>query len=68
MINEEGLLQANVETRYSGIQQDQLDALLKMSSKDQLTEYMRNKFGLSSYEIDNFSHEKLFIICPLEDW
>lgn len=58
VINEEGLLQANVETRYSAIQQDDLDILLKMSSKDQLAEHMRNKFDLSSYEVENFSHEK----------
>lgn len=57
-INEEGLLHADITTRYSAIQQDHLDALLKMSSKDQLTEYMRNKFELSSYEIENFAHEK----------
>lgn len=58
VINEEGLLQADVETKYSATQQDQLDALLKMSSRDQLAEYMRNKFDLSSYEVDNYTHEK----------
>ncbi|MFT3981956.1 MAG: DUF3857 domain-containing protein [Ferruginibacter sp.] len=55
-ISEQGELIANVNTYYSGTQQDRLDGMLKQSSNSQLAEYMRNKFDLTSYEVIEFSH------------
>ncbi|RYY48146.1 MAG: DUF3857 domain-containing protein [Chitinophagaceae bacterium] len=52
-----GTLAAQVITNYQATQQDNLVKMLEMSSKDQLVGYMRNKFSLSSYDIENFSHE-----------
>ncbi|RYY70601.1 MAG: DUF3857 domain-containing protein [Chitinophagaceae bacterium] len=57
-LDEHGMLSANVESTYAGIQQDRLESLLNGYAKDQLTEHMRNKFQLSSYDIKDFSHQK----------
>lgn len=56
VVNEEGMLQANIQTRYSAIQQDGLNSILTNSSKEQVDEYMRTKFKLS-YNVDNYVHK-----------
>jgi hypothetical protein len=58
VLSEDGSLNSRISTRYTGLQQDRLYALLEQSSTEGLKEYMQNKFKLSSYEIENFNHIK----------
>jgi len=60
-VDEQGNLQANISTKYNGLQQDRLDGYLTQMSKEDLKSYMANKFELSSYEVENYSHTKTSI-------
>jgi hypothetical protein len=59
VLTEDGSLNSSISTRYTGLQQDRLDALLQQSSSEGLKEYMHNRFQLSSYEIQEFNHNKV---------
>lgn len=56
VISENGELNADVSTYYSGLQQDRLDDKIKQSSTTEFSEYMRRKFDISSYEVISFTH------------
>lgn len=57
-INEEGLLSANIFTRYGAEQQDGLYSRLKQTSQDNIKQYVKTKFNIApSYDVSNFSHE-----------
>jgi len=56
-INEEGLLSAEIITRYQAEQQDDLYSTLKQASQDNIKQHVQSKFRIApSYGVAKFSH------------
>lgn len=55
-LDEKGNLHATLHTNYAAEQQDYLHEILHNAAKEQLSQYMKSKFAIASYEVENFSH------------
>ena len=57
-VNEEGQLAASIVTTYKAEQQDDLHGLLAAVSKDRLTEILKTRFSIPSYDISKFEYKE----------
>lgn len=57
-INEEGKLTALITTKYRAEQQDYLQGMIDAVSKERLTEILKARLDIPSYEILNFSYRE----------
>ena len=55
-IDEDGLLHAQVHTRYRNIQQDDLHGMINYLSKDKVKEYLQHLLDLPTYHVANFKY------------
>lgn len=63
-IGTDGVLTGKVVTKYHAEQQDDLFSLLRSAAKADLEKYMREKFRLSSYEIQHYSFKEAMEKLP----
>ena len=64
-INEEGKLLANITTRYGAEQQDYLQGMIDAVSKERLTEILKTRLDIPSYDIINFSYRQERTALPV---
>lgn len=75
VINEEGTLNAQVVTRFTGLQQDDMHSLMNEATPEQKKRYLNNTLSLPTYTVENFEYtetkgmlpevlEKLSITAP----
>ncbi|MBC7422682.1 MAG: DUF3857 domain-containing protein, partial [Ferruginibacter sp.] len=57
-VNQEGQLAASIITNYRAEQQDDLHGLLAAVSKDRLSEILKTRFSIPSYDISNFEYKE----------
>lgn len=57
-LNEEGQLTAKINTRYSGMQQDDLYEMLHALSKQKQLEQLKKSINLGTFDIKNFSYKQ----------
>ena len=66
-IKSDGSLSVNVNTSYSGMQQDDLHGLLNALSNDKVKEVLNEKLDLSTYDIKNFKYREYKAAVPRID-
>jgi hypothetical protein len=57
-IDETGTLWASTQTRYEGLQQDDLHGLINNLSKDKVKEYLHEELDFPTYDITTFSYKE----------
>lgn len=57
-INAEGNLDAQVNTRFTGVQQEQAHGLLYGASKEQREKYLNRALNLPTYQVDKSNYEE----------
>jgi hypothetical protein len=63
-IDNDGNLVANVQTRYKGMQQDELEMVINEYSNDQVLEYLKTTIDLPTFEIKNFRFDQQKVDVP----
>jgi len=66
-IDSTGFLQATSNTKYTGLQQDDLDELINDLSKDKVLEYLKQHIDLPSYDVTKFDYKEDKDILPEVD-
>lgn len=56
-IDENGKLSADIDTKYTGIQQDDLFSLINTHSKKEQLEYLKKEIDLPTYDITSFDYK-----------
>jgi hypothetical protein len=64
VLQEDGSLQVNCSTIYSGLQQDLYHELMNGLSKDKVKEYLRDQLDFATYEISTFDYTEDGTIHP----
>lgn len=54
--DESGNLSVDVETRYTGLQQDRLHGMINSLTKEKVTEALRDKFDLPQYDLLKYNY------------
>jgi hypothetical protein len=54
----DGLLLADIKTKYTGMQQDDLHMLLNNLSKDKVKEYLDQELEFATYTVNNFAYKE----------
>ncbi len=57
-LDEEGAMKLDVNTSYTGLQQDNLDQYLDAYTKDKMKEFLDDRFSLPTYEVQKFTYEQ----------
>ncbi|HEX2607070.1 MAG TPA: DUF3857 domain-containing transglutaminase family protein [Flavisolibacter sp.] len=57
-IDLEGTLDMQVSTRYGGVQQDDLSALISHSSREEVKRSLQERLDLSTYEVSDFKYDQ----------
>lgn len=57
-LDAEGLLTADISTRYTGMQQDNLHMLIHQLSKDKVKEYLDKELEFATYSVKNFEYKE----------
>ncbi len=55
-VDNNGLLSADINTTYKGIQQDDIFNRIHILAKDKLMEYLKKEIDLPQYDVSNFSY------------
>jgi hypothetical protein len=55
-VDNSGLLSADINTTYKGIQQDDIFDRIHILAKDKLMEYLKKEIDLPQYDVSNFSY------------
>ncbi len=63
-LDEEGNLAMQCNTRYGGIQQDDLSMLVNKYSKEKVKKMLQAKFELSTYDVSDFKYEETRSVLP----
>jgi hypothetical protein len=56
VLDNEGTLQVNAVTRYSGLQQDDIHGMINNLSKDKIKEYLLEQLDFATYDISDFKY------------
>lgn len=56
-VNADGLTTIKATTKYTGLQQDDLQTLNATESKDKMQKMLRSRFELPTYEVNNFVYK-----------
>jgi Domain of Unknown Function with PDB structure (DUF3857) len=57
-LSEEGNLNASRNTRYEALQQDDIEELISVLSKDRLMEYLKTEIDLPTYDVTKFEYKQ----------
>jgi len=57
-LNEDGSLEVKTVTRYDGLQQDEIHALINQLSKDKVKEYLHEFLDFATYDISRFEYNE----------
>jgi len=57
-VNPDGLTNVKAVTKYTGLQQDDLQGFTATASKDKVLKMLRSRFDLPTYEVGNFSYKE----------
>lgn len=66
-VDESGKLSANIETEYTGIQQDDLFGMINTHSKKEQLEYLKKEIDLPTYDITSFDYKTIRSRIPAID-
>lgn len=58
-LEDNGTLNIRVDTRYTGMQQDNLHSLINHLSKEKVREYLHEELDFSTYEVNKFDYQEL---------
>ena len=58
-VDEEGNLQARIETSYSAVRQDRLHSVINNMSKDKLMDFLKEDLDLATYDIRDFKYREI---------
>jgi hypothetical protein len=64
VINDDGNLNARVNTRYKAMEQDDLEQIINGLSKERLMEYLKKEIDLPTYDISKFEYNQEKNITP----
>jgi hypothetical protein len=56
IVDESGNLKARAQTKYTGLQQDDLHGFVKMNSRDKILKMLRGRFDLPTYDIVDYHY------------
>ena len=63
-LEDEGTLKISADTRYTGIQQDDIHGMINHLSKDKVKEYLHEQLDFSTYDINQFDYKELKSTLP----
>ena len=63
-LDETGVLSANINTKYSGMQQDDLHMLINNLSKDKVKEYLDGQLDFATYTVNSFDYKEIKSALP----
>jgi hypothetical protein len=66
-IDQDGNLLAEIQTKATGLQQEDLHSLLHNASKEQRDKYLNSVLGLPTYEVDDSKYQETPGMIPLID-
>ncbi|MCW3080567.1 DUF3857 domain-containing protein [Segetibacter sp.] len=66
-LDENGKLNADIETQYSGMQQDDLFSMINSYSKKEQLEYLKKEIDLPTYDITSFDYKTIHSQIPAID-
>jgi hypothetical protein len=66
-VDESGKLNANIETQYTGMQQDDLFGMINTHSKKEQLEYLKKEIDLPTYDITSFDYKTVRSRVPAID-
>ena len=58
ILQDNGTLNVNADSRYSGLQQDDIHGLINGLSKDKVKEYLQDQLDFSTYDINEFNYKE----------
>lgn len=67
IVDETGKLNADIETQYSGLQQDELFSLINTYSRKEQLEYLKKEIDLPNYDITSFDYKTIKSKIPSID-
>jgi hypothetical protein len=63
-LEDNGTLNINADTRYTGMQQDDIHGMINHLSKEKLKEYLHRQMDFSTYDINQFDYQELKASLP----
>ncbi|MEP7374205.1 MAG: DUF3857 domain-containing protein [Chitinophagaceae bacterium] len=57
-LEDNGTLKINADTRYTGMQQDDIHGMINYLSKEKVKEYLQGQLDFSTYDIDRFDYKE----------
>lgn len=66
-INEEGALSAEVDTHYTGIQQDDAHGLMNGATEEEKKKYLNSTLSLPTYSVEKFDYRQTKGLIPTVD-
>lgn len=63
-LSADGNLEMNVETKYGGIQQDQLTMMIHSLSREKVQRMLQEGFQLSTYHVNDFKYDAIKAVLP----
>lgn len=67
IVDETGKLTANIETEYTGMQQDELFSMINTHSKKEQLDYLKKEIDLPTYDITSFDYKTTRLKIPAID-
>ena len=67
VLNNEGTLEVNAFTRYSGLEQDDIHGLINNLSKEKIKEYLHEQLDFATYDISSFKYLENKSVLPTID-
>ena len=64
VLQDDATLQINVDTRYGGLQQDNIHGLIHNLSKDKVKEYLHEQLDFATYDVAAFSYNETKTSLP----
>ncbi len=58
ILEDNGTLKVKADTRYSGMQQDDLHGLINALSKEKVKEYLHEQLDFSTYDVNQFNYQE----------
>jgi hypothetical protein len=66
-ISEEGTLAAEVDTHYTGIQQEEVNGLMHSFTEEEKKKYLNNTLNLPTYSVEKFNYKETMGLIPSVD-
>ncbi len=64
VLEEDGTLQIKADTKYNGLQQDDIHDMINHLSKDKVKEYLHEQLDFATYEISRFEYKEAKNVLP----